>query len=136
MDGPIRVLLVDDHPDILGLLRTNFQVAGFGTVEASNGQDALTRLDEGRPDVMVLDLLMPLMDGWEVLEALHDRPDSPPVIVLSAVDRGADLERAQRLGVSAYVSKPFDPAALVDLVRAVAEASDRVGSDPAEPSGP
>lgn len=113
------VLIVDDNPDILALLRANLRMAGFESTEALNGQIALRRIEEERPDLMLLDLMMPVLDGWGVLEELGDRPDRPPVIVVTAAESPELMERAGRFGVSGYVTKPFNVAALLDLIRSV-----------------
>jgi two-component system, OmpR family, alkaline phosphatase synthesis response regulator PhoP len=123
-----RVLIVDDNPDILGLLRANFRMAGFETDEALNGEVALRRIEEDRPDLVLLDLMMPILDGWGVLEALQRRPDRPPVVVVTAAESEGTVERAQELGVSGYVTKPFNLTALIDLVRSVIDgAASRTG---------
>lgn len=114
-----KVLIVDDNPDILALLRANLQAAGFDTDEALNGEEALRRMEENPPDVVLLDLMMPVLDGWGVLEALKDRPDRPPIIVVTAAHSADGVDRANRLGVYAYVTKPFRMAELVDLVRSI-----------------
>jgi DNA-binding response OmpR family regulator len=119
-----KVLIVDDNPDIIGLLRANFRMAGFETDEALNGEVALRRIEEDRPDLIVLDLMMPVLDGWGVLEALQDRPDRPPVVVVTAAESEGTVERTQELGVSGYVTKPFNLTALVDLVRSVIEGTE------------
>ena len=117
----LRVLIADDNPDILILLRTNLRAAGYESLEAGNGQIALERIAEDRPDVVLLDLMMPVLDGWGVLEALRGNTDAPPVIVVSASDSSANVERARELGVAAYVTKPFNLPALVQLVASVAQ---------------
>ena len=117
----MRVLIADDNPDILILLRTNLRAAGYESLEAGNGQIALERIAEDRPDVVLLDLMMPVLDGWGVLEALRGNTDAPPVIVVSASDSSANVERARELGVAAYVTKPFNLPALVQLVASVAQ---------------
>jgi DNA-binding response OmpR family regulator len=113
------VLIVDDNPDILALLRANLRMAGFESTEAMNGQVALRRIEERRPDLILLDLMMPVLDGWGLLEALRDRPSRPPVIVVTAAESPELIARAGRLGVSGYVTKPFKAAALLDMVRSV-----------------
>lgn len=126
MEGKPRVLIADDNPDILILLRTNLRAAGYESIEAENGQIALERIEVDRPDIVLLDLMMPVLDGWGVLEALQGRTDSPPVIVVSASDSAANVERARELGVAAYVTKPFNLPALVQLVATIAQrAADR-----------
>ena len=113
------VLIVDDNPDILALLRASLRMAGFESTEALNGQIALRRVEEERPDLILLDLMMPVLDGWGVLEELRDRRDRPPVIVVTAAESPELMERAGRFGVSGYVTKPFNVAALLDLIRSV-----------------
>jgi CheY-like chemotaxis protein len=131
-----RVLVVDDNPDIVALLRANLRMAGFESTEALNGQVALRRIEERRPDLILVDLMMPVLDGWGLLEALRDRPGRPiPVILVTAAESPELIARAGRLGVSAYVTKPFNTTALLDLIRSI------IGSprpsrrpDPAEPA--
>ena len=125
-----RVLIVDDNPDILILLRTNLRAAGFEAIEAVNGAIALEKIDSDDPDAVLLDLMMPVMDGWTVLEELKQRASRPPVIVLSAADANANVERAKALGVAAYVTKPFDLIALVGLIREVIQRANRPGFVP------
>jgi CheY-like chemotaxis protein len=119
-----KVLIVDDNPDILVLLRTNLRAAGFDTVEAVNGQVALHKIDSERPDLILLDIMMPVLDGWGVLERLKHREDLPPIIVVSAADSPSNIDRAQQLGVTAYVTKPFNLVGLIQLVQSVAEGSE------------
>ncbi|HEX2025040.1 MAG TPA: response regulator [Actinomycetota bacterium] len=114
-----KILIVDDNPDIIGLLRASLRAAGYQTVEAMNGKIALRRVEEGRPDLILLDLMMPVLDGWGVLDALGRQPDPPPVVVITAAESPANEERARGLGVAGYVTKPFDVGALLDLVESV-----------------
>lgn len=120
-----KVLIVDDSPDILTLLRTNLRAAGFETTEATNGRAALQQIDEDRPDVILLDLMMPVLDGWGVLERLRGRRDLPAIIVISALDSPSYVDRAHELGATAFVTKPLNLTALIDLVRSAT-------GDPAE----
>lgn len=126
MEGKPRVLIADDNPDILILVRTNLRAAGYESIEAPNGQVALEQLELEKPDIVLLDLMMPVLDGWGVLEALRGKTGTPPIIVVSASDSAANVERARELGVAAYVTKPFNLPALVQLVASVAQrAADR-----------
>jgi DNA-binding response OmpR family regulator len=115
------VLAVDDDPDLLLLLRSTVEGDGYRAILASDGVMALERIAQESPDVICLDLMMPVMDGWGVLEELNGRADPPPVIVLSAKTAEEDIVRAFELGASAYVFKPFDPSRLVDTIRSILE---------------
>ena len=118
---PSSVLAVDDDPDLLLLLRSMVEGDGYRAILASDGRMALERIAEEEPDVICLDLMMPVMDGWGVLEELNGRTDPLPVIVLSAKTAEEDIVRAFELGASAYVFKPFDPSRLVDTIRSILE---------------
>jgi CheY-like chemotaxis protein len=114
------VLIVDDEPDILLGTRLLLEEAGYTVLEAHGGKEALVVVERARPDAMFLDLRMPGMDGWDVLEALRSNSSIAdfPVIVFSAHADPAAVEKSRRLGASAYVRKPFRSA---DLTRALHE---------------
>jgi two-component system alkaline phosphatase synthesis response regulator PhoP len=111
-----RILVVDDEPDILLLHRLNLEGAGHEVLLAADGMKALERIDADRPEVVVLDVMMPVLDGWGVLEALRGRSDPPPVLVVSAKSAPADIEHAMSMGASGYLAKPFNAQALLDQV--------------------
>jgi two-component system chemotaxis response regulator CheY len=114
-----RVLVVDDDPSIRELLMTAFAEDGYEVVPASNGQDALSVCERWRPDVIVLDLMMPVMDGWTFAKRLRER-DEIPIVVLSAA---TDLARhAKAVGATEVVGKPFDLDQLMPKVARAAEA--------------
>ena len=119
-----RVLIVDDEPDILLMLRINLEAEGYQTALAADGETAMRRIDDVTPDVMLLDVMMPVMDGWSVLEALANRTDPPRVIVLSAKTATRDMVRALDLGAAEYLTKPFDPEGLLATVRRVIDSDD------------
>jgi two-component system OmpR family response regulator len=114
-----RVLVADDNPDILFLLRTNLDAAGFETLTAADGEVALQMIEEERPDVLLLDLMMPVLDGWGVLERLEQEGHHLPTIVVSASDSSANIERATELGAIGYVTKPFNLRGLVDMINGI-----------------
>jgi DNA-binding response OmpR family regulator len=119
-DGPPpRILLVDDDPVIVRLLQINFRLEGFEVDAASRGEEALQKVRANRPDVVILDVMMPGIDGWEVARQLKENPAVRhiPVIFLSARAQDEDRHRGYALGVDEYVTKPFDPAHLVEIVR-------------------
>lgn len=116
-----RVLVVDDEPDVLLLCRLNLQRQGHEVLEASDGASALQLARQERLDVIVLDLMLPGMTGYEVLEALreHQATSQIPVLVLTAKSLKADRERSHRLGAAGFLTKPFLPSELCDLVRSL-----------------
>ena len=119
-----KVLIVDDEPDILLMLRVNLESEGYDTALAADGETALRRIDEEHPDIMLLDVMMPVMDGWSVLEHLTDRAHAPRVVVLSAKTAARDMVRALTLGAADYLPKPFDPDGLIQTVARVLSSTD------------
>jgi CheY-like chemotaxis protein len=117
-----RVLIVDDEPDVLLMLRIALESAGHETGLAADGDEALQRLRRDRFDVVVLDIMMPVLDGWGVLAALADDPDAPPVVVITA-DHGASEQRARDLGATGFLLKPLDMDVLLSRVNAVTSAA-------------
>ena len=113
-----RVLVVDDEPRILNFLTSKLRASGYDTLTASNGVEALDQAQAQQPDLIVLDVVMPKMDGFETLKELRTF-SAVPVIFLSA--RGTDVDRIKGLGRGAddYLSKPFSPDELVARIDAV-----------------
>ena len=111
-----RILVVDDEPDILLLHRLNLEGAGHEVLLAADGMKALQRIDEDAPDCVVLDVMMPVLDGWGVLEALRSRDTAPPVLVVSAKSASTDIEHALSMGAAGYLAKPFNSLTLLDEV--------------------
>lgn len=113
-----RVLVVDDEPDVLLLCRLNLQQRGHELLEAADGSTALEIARDLHPDVIVLDLMLPGISGYDVLEALQRDAETTniPVLVLTAKSLRADRERSHGLGASAFLTKPFLPNELCELV--------------------
>ncbi len=109
-----RILVVDDEPDVLLLCRVNLQHAGHEVLEASDGEQGLALAISHVPDAIVLDLMLPLMDGYGVLCHLleDERTRDIPVLVLTAKAQREDRVRCWEEGASEYMTKPFSPAAL------------------------
>ena len=118
---PPRILLVDDKPDILLLCRINLEAEGYAIAEARNGADALGTVAKAQPDLVILDVMMPGIDGWEVLTAIREDPKTAdlPVIMLTAKTQERDQIHGWQLGVTDYLTKPFSPG---DLLSAVEQA--------------
>ena len=113
-----RVLVVDDEPDVLLLCRLNLQQRGHELLEAADGSTALKIARDRHPDVIVLDLMLPGISGYDVLEALQRDAETTniPVLVLTAKSLRADRERSHGLGASAFLTKPFLPNELCEMV--------------------
>ncbi|HEX2027738.1 MAG TPA: response regulator [Nitriliruptorales bacterium] len=113
-----KVLAVDDDPVIQRLLLVNLQMEGYEVDLASDGEEALAKARSFRPDAVLLDVMMPKKDGWQVCAEMKADPELRhiPVVFLSARAQDADIQKGADLGVAAYVTKPFDPIDLVELV--------------------
>ena len=113
------VLIADDDRDIVRFVALNLRLEGFEVVVATDGQDALDMALDVRPSLILLDTMMPRMDGYEVCSRLRDqRPDAQiPVIMLTAKSMDADRSMAYTAGADDWVTKPFDPADLVSKVK-------------------
>ena len=119
-----RILIVDDDASLLRLLALRLQKEGFDVVQASSGEEALSKLDARAPDLVVTDVQMGGMDGLALFEAVHRRHPSLPVIILTAHGNIPDAVRATRMGVFGYLTKPFEAKALMaEVERALAHAA-------------
>jgi CheY-like chemotaxis protein len=118
-----RVLLVDDERSIRTICRVNLEGDGLAVTEAGDGSEALEEIRRAHPSVVLLDVMMPGVDGWHVAEQLaeDDETREIPVVFLSARAAPEDRLRAQELGAVGYVVKPFDPLELAGTVRDVLE---------------
>jgi len=114
--------VVDDSDTIRALIALNLTMEGFEVHEAHDGQECLDVVGDVRPDVITLDVAMPRLNGFEAAARLRADPETAtiPIVMVTARAQGTDLSRGAELGVAAYVTKPFDPDALVEVVRSVA----------------
>lgn len=115
-----NILVVDDDPDIRLLLRYELSPLGHQVAEAGDGEEALALLAAEAPELVLLDLMMPVLDGWEVLRRL-DPEHAPPVVVITAFDSegGRHVAELLELGALDVIAKPFHPEWLVQLIDAV-----------------
>ncbi len=111
-----KILLVDDERAIVKILSIKLRVSGYDVITACNGEEALRLTDSEKPDLILLDIIMPKVDGFQVLERLRGRPDLP-VIALSA--RLENARKARDLGVKDFLTKPFEVDELVSRINSV-----------------
>jgi CheY-like chemotaxis protein len=119
------VLVVDDEPQVVWVLRFSLEAEGYTTFTANNGLKALEEIAEHHPKLMLLDIMMPTMDGWTVLEEMMKLPveERPRVVVVSALSSLRDRAKAAELGADAYVPKPFNVDDLIEVLHGLDHAS-------------
>ncbi len=113
-----KILVVDDEPTIVRLMEFILARQGHEMIVAVNGEEALQKTRAHKPDLVLLDIMMPRIDGYEVAQQLRADPEtaSVPIIMLSAKAQEEDIRRGAEVGVDAYVTKPFSPEHLVQVV--------------------
>jgi DNA-binding response OmpR family regulator len=126
------VLVVDDEPRMIRFIRLNLEHDGFDVHAAGDGEEALAKLRDVMPDLILLDVMMPGIDGFETLEMIREI-SSVPVIMLTAKGDVDDRVKGLELGADDYISKPFSPAELSSRVRAVIRRTEMPGEDVHEP---
>lgn len=127
---PKKILAVDDERHIVRLVEVNLARAGYQVVTAYDGREALQKVESEKPDLVVLDVMMPYMDGFEVLRNLKANPATAeiPVIMLTAKAQDADVFRGWQSGVDCYLTKPFNPMELLTFVKRIFD-SQATGGD-------
>ena len=112
------VLVCDDDPIILRLLRVNMEVEGYDVLQASNGEEAVQVASANHPDLVIMDIMMPRMDGYQACRALKadETTRDIPIVFLSAKVQQSDIEKGLAYGVEEYLTKPFDPSDLLEVV--------------------
>jgi len=111
---PKKILVCDDEPYILMALTDAVEMEGYECVTATNGREALQRVREELPDLIMLDIMMPFMDGYEVCRELKADPSTRdiPVIMLTAKSQQVDIQKGKEVGADDYITKPFRPSTL------------------------
>lgn len=118
---PRKILAVDDEKHIVRLVQVNLERQGYEVVTANDGKEALEKVESERPDLVVLDVMMPYMDGFEVLQNLRRNQSTRdiPVIMLTAKAQDADVFKGWQSGVDCYLTKPFNPMELISFVKRI-----------------
>jgi two-component system alkaline phosphatase synthesis response regulator PhoP len=126
------ILLVDDEPSIIQLARMYFERDGFRVLEAADGEAALDAISRHKPALIVLDVMLPKLDGFDVCRRLRSQGDQTPVIMLTARDEDIDKIIGLELGADDYLTKPFNPRELIARVKAILRRSDNQKQDHAK----
>lgn len=126
---PVKILVCDDERHIVRLIQVNLERQGWEVVTAFDGKEGLEKIRSEKPNLVVLDVMMPYMDGFEVLKSLRREPDTEglPVIMLTAKAQDKDVFEGYHYGADMYLTKPFNPMELVTFVKRIIANQD--GSD-------
>lgn len=114
-----KVLIVDDSPETTRLLRTILLPEKFRVAICNEARQALKAMAQERPDLVILDICMPGIDGWELCRQIREKGYTMPILVLTVLGEAQDVERTYRCGASAHMSKPFAVGDLLDRVRSL-----------------
>ena len=120
-----KILVVDDDPTMVKLINVNLKLNNYAVIEAISGEQALDIVSKEPLDLVVLDIMMPGVDGWEVLKRVRNDPDTEelPVILVTAKTQDSDVIRGWEYGADEYVIKPFNPLLLVEVIKMVLDRS-------------
>jgi len=123
---PLKVLVCDDERHIVRLIQVNLERQGYNVVTAFDGKEGLEKIRSERPNLVVLDVMMPYMDGFEVLKTIRREPETEnlPVIMLTAKAQDKDVFEGYHYGADMYLTKPFNPMELVTFVKRIAQGTD------------
>lgn len=125
--NPAKILLVDDEPDILEILKYNLKKEGYDVATAGNGEEGIKQAEEFQPDLIILDIMMPVMDGVEVCRQLRAKPEFKNTIITFLTAREEDYSQIAALdtGGDDYITKPIRPRVLLSRVKALLRRSER-----------
>lgn len=126
---PLKILVCDDERHIVRLIQVNLERQGYQVVTAFDGKEGLEKIRSEKPNLVVLDVMMPYMDGFEVLKSLRREPETEnlPVIMLTAKAQDKDVFEGYHYGADMYLTKPFNPMELVTFVKRIAQGQDETG---------
>ena len=124
----IRLLLVDDEPDLVQMVSVRLKAAGYEIATAYDGQEALEKVRQAQPDLMILDLMLPKLDGYKVCRLLKfdERTRAIPILIFTARAQVEDVTLATECGADAYLTKPFEAKALLTKIQELLEAAGKV----------
>jgi two-component system, OmpR family, alkaline phosphatase synthesis response regulator PhoP len=127
---PLKILVCDDERHIVRLIQVNLERQGYTVITAFDGKEGLEKVRSEKPDLCVLDVMMPYMDGFEVLKNIRRDPETEnlPVIMLTAKAQDKDVFEGYHYGADMYLTKPFNPMELVTFVKRIAQGSNDSGN--------
>jgi len=114
-----KILLVDDETDLVEMVKMRLEANGYEVVPAYDGQDGLEKARSLKPDLIILDLMLPKMDGYKVCRMLKfdEKYKNIPIVLFTARVQEADQKMGEEVGANAYITKPFEPQALLDKIK-------------------
>jgi CheY-like chemotaxis protein len=118
VSGGRKILICDDDPVILRLLQVNLEIEGYEVITAHHGEEAVAKAKSEIPDLVILDIMMPRMDGYEACRQIRSQVATSgiPIVFLSAKAQQSDIDKGRAYGVSDYLTKPFDPTDLLEVI--------------------
>jgi len=116
-----KILVVDDKPEVVQLVKATLEGEDYQVIDASDGREALEKIGKEKPDLVLLDVIMPKMDGFEVLTKVKNDPQTKdiPIIMLTARGQKLDKDKGRRLGAQDYIVKPFSPSHLLRKIEEI-----------------
>lgn len=119
MDKKTRILLVDDEPDLVQMVLVRLAASGYEVIPAYDGQQALNQVEQAKPDLIILDLMLPKLDGYKVCRLLKfdERTKDIPVLIFTARAQVEDVTLATECGADAYLTKPFEAKTLLEKIQ-------------------
>jgi len=125
-----KILIVEDDPDIVEMIDYNLKKEGYRTISVLNGEDAIGLAEKENPDLIILDLMLPEMDGFQVCKHLkgEEKTNAIPIVMLTAKSQETDKVLGLELGADDYMTKPFSPRELIARIRAVATTTFKIGN--------
>ena len=119
--GKRKILIVEDSPTQLQMTQFFLEQGGYEVITATSGEEGVSKAEEGSPGLILMDINMPGMDGWEATRRIKAKEGGKPIpiVMLTDQDRGADVEKAHEVGATDYIVKPFTPPVLLEKVRKI-----------------
>lgn len=129
-----KILAIDDNPKLIKMLRLCLERQGYEVMAAYNGSEGLRKFQDNHPDLVILDIMMPDMDGWEICRSLREMSPNVPILILSVLKEKANVVRGLALGADGFVAKPFRPGELVARIQALLRRANMTEASPDHPS--